>query len=622
MAAKVNRSKKGRLIGEPDESINSWNNKNSLRRRLLSSISERLIYRSVFATLAICWYTGTINFSFNRNAYLSWPGEPAPQKPYICHAPLPAVLRSLPAPPSAPQFLTAARTLDAALTLRAAAPDMDSISVAVVTPSGPVFSKTYGALRANETDPRKRGKPDEDSLYRIASISKMFNVYEMMILKERGLLNWDDPVEKYIKNFTYYPNGWEEYLSQSQGGSAPGERTRKKDPITLRQLATHMAGIGRDYPPVTIPSWPKIDPRPERCPDVRYASTTIGDIMHNLPNSTEPILEMIKELPLVAPPYTYPIYSNTGFNVLGWAVAAAAGGKPEDYPDILYRDIFEPLGLSSAFNVTEKTAENVDLAFGPHNPAGGQFSSLKDLTKVMQTFLNPSRKESLLSPYTMREWLRPLHGFPDGLTEVGAPWEIVKVPDTNGNPRRWYSKSGNLLTSHSNFIFDPTTSFGVVVLMTGLDHGALKIAINAIQIFQRAFDHLLEQTTMELYGGYWKSDDGKSEMITYVEKGSLWLSRLFLNGTDIFEVLEGPLYPRGRRYGIWTTGRDEEFRVAIGRAELPGDVFVGCFPMWATFDPIFAKGAPVDLILFGGGRDERVAKVTSVGIVLKRKYWH
>ncbi|KIO26859.1 hypothetical protein M407DRAFT_23917 [Tulasnella calospora MUT 4182] len=509
MAPEVDRSEKGLLIGDNDESISYSSGKRSLKQRLLSSISERSIYRGVLATLAICWWTGIVNFSFNpSNASLLWPGRPTPQKPYICHPPLPAVLRSLPTPPDAPQFLNAARTLDAALTLRVAAPDMDSISVAVVTPSGPVFSKTYGALRANETDPRKRGKPDEDSLYRIASISKMFNVYEMMILRERGLLNWDDPVEKYVKNFTYYPDGWEEYLSESHEGSTSGERKRKGDPITLRQLASHMAGIGRDYPPVTVPGWPKFDRR---------------KIVHNLPNTTEPILEMIKELPLVAPSYTYPIYSNTGFNVLGRAVAAAAGGKPEDYADFLHRDIFEPLGLSSAFNVTEKTAGNVvvpalgsyqtDMAFWPYNPAGGQFSSLKDLTKVMQTFLDPSRKESLLSPYAMREWLRPLHGFPDDITEVGAPWEIVKVPDTNGNPRRWYSKSGNLLTSHSIFIFDPTTSFGVIVLMTGLDHNALKIAINTIQIFQRAFDTLLEQTTMQLYGGYWKSDDGKSEAI-------------------------------------------------------------------------------------------------------------
>ncbi|KAG8960471.1 hypothetical protein FRC00_000266 [Tulasnella sp. 408] len=429
------------------------------------------------------------------------------------------------------------------------------MSVGIFTPSGPGFSKTYAVLCANKTDPSKRGKPDEDSLYRIASVSKMFNVYEMMALKEKGLLNWDDPVENDVKNVTYYPDGWEKYLSESQGVSIPGGRKGERDSITLRQLATHLAGIGLDYTPIAT----------------------------------------IKELPLVAPPYAYPIYSNIGFNVLGWAVGAAA----------------------------EKTATNVvmpasgsyetDLAFGPYNPSASQFSSLKDLVKVMQTFLHPSRKESLLSTYSMREWLRPLHGFPDDLTEVGAAWEIVKVPDTNGNPRRWRQLANLALHVHLR----PTTSFGIVVLMTGLDHNAHKVATNAIQTFKRAFDQLLEQATMQLYGGYWKSDDGKSEAITYVEKGSLWLSRLFLNG----DVLEGPLYTRGRRYGLWTTERDVGFRVAIGRPEEPDDVFAGCFPEWVTMDPIFAKGAPVDLILFGWGPDERVAKVPSVDVVMKRNIW-
>lgn len=196
MAAAIDRSEKGLLIGEPHQSISSSRDENSFKHHLLSSISnacpERLIYRSIFATLAIGWFTGILTVSLHpkNNTFWSWPGSPTPQKPYICHPPLPAVLRSLTTPPTGPQFLTAARTLDAALTLRAALPDMDSISLAVVTPSGPIFSKTYGALRANETDPRKRGKPDEDSLYRIASISKIFNVYEMMILREKGLLNW------------------------------------------------------------------------------------------------------------------------------------------------------------------------------------------------------------------------------------------------------------------------------------------------------------------------------------------------------------------------------------------------------------------------------------------------
>lgn len=59
----------------------------------------------------------------------------------------------------------------------------------------------------------------------------------------------------------------------------------------------------------------------------------------------------------------------------------------------------------------------------------------------MQTFLDPrNNKHALLSPYAMREWLRPLYGWDDGYSEVGSPWEIMKIPDTYGIPRRYYSK--------------------------------------------------------------------------------------------------------------------------------------------------------------------------------------
>lgn len=110
---------------------------------------------------------------------------------------------------------------------------------------------------------------------------------------------------------------------------------------------------------------------------------------------------------------------------------------------------------------------------------------------------------------------------------------------------------GNFLASHSNFIFDPVSTFRVVVLMTSQYRNALGLAIQAKQIFQPAFNY---------YGGFWQSGDMKSHAIVYVDNGSVWLGGLVLNGTDVFEVLEGrPSYPKTRKYGLWSTGRDEEF---------------------------------------------------------------
>ena len=75
---------------------------------------------------------------------------------------------------------------------------------------------------------------------------------------------------------------------------------------------------------------------------------------------------------------------------------------------------------------------------GAMNPSYGLFSSAKDLSKVMQTFLDPTRCDSLITPYTIREWLRPAYAWIDDLTEVGLLWEILKIPDSYGRRHRVY----------------------------------------------------------------------------------------------------------------------------------------------------------------------------------------
>lgn len=59
----------------------------------------------------------------------------------------------------------------------------------VVTPTGLVFEGSYGSLKAYETDKEKE-KLDGDTMYKIASISKMFAALQTTILRERGLLGW------------------------------------------------------------------------------------------------------------------------------------------------------------------------------------------------------------------------------------------------------------------------------------------------------------------------------------------------------------------------------------------------------------------------------------------------
>jgi hypothetical protein len=106
----------------------------------------------------------------------------------ICRPPLPAHMTVVPPPQDNTFIRRASHRLDARLKDLHSREDVDSVTVAVVTANGPIFSKGYGVLCGNETE--KRGPVNEDTIYRIASISKLFTVLELWILKEKGAIAW------------------------------------------------------------------------------------------------------------------------------------------------------------------------------------------------------------------------------------------------------------------------------------------------------------------------------------------------------------------------------------------------------------------------------------------------
>jgi CubicO group peptidase (beta-lactamase class C family) len=103
-----------------------------------------------------------------------------------------------------------------------------------------------------------------------------------------------------------------------------------------------MAGIGRDYPS-DYRDWP-----------------------HGLPPAWPPeggfptkdkIFKAIAENPLIAPQYSYPIYSNTGYSLLGWCNTVAdekATGTPISHAEIIQRDILGPFGMNGSSFILSK----------------------------------------------------------------------------------------------------------------------------------------------------------------------------------------------------------------------------------------------------------------------------
>lgn len=69
-------------------------------------------------------------------------------------------------------------------------------------------------------DFRKRDSINVNSAFQLASVSKMFTAYAIMLLKEEGKLAYDDTLTRFIPEFPY-----------------PG--------VTIRQLLTHRSGLSR-----------------------------------------------------------------------------------------------------------------------------------------------------------------------------------------------------------------------------------------------------------------------------------------------------------------------------------------------------------------------------------------
>ena len=113
---------------------------------------------------------------------------------------------------------------------------------------------------------------------------------------------------------------------------------------------------------------------------------------------------------------------------------------------------------------------------------------------------------------------------------------------------------------YSAFAFNPASSFGVIVLMTGLYRDSESIVIDAFKHFQPVFENLQRQAARTTYAGTWKSADGKCEAVISVVDGSMWLEKYWLNGNDVLAILRDD---KPEKMALASTGREREFRCVL-----------------------------------------------------------
>ena len=98
--------------------------------------------------------------------------------------------------------------------------DVPGASIGVVKDGELVFTGNYGVLEKG-----KKGKPNAQTLYAIASNSKAFTSAIMGMLVQEGKSDWNDKVKKYLPYFAMY----DEWVAEH---------------MTIRDILSHRVGLG------------------------------------------------------------------------------------------------------------------------------------------------------------------------------------------------------------------------------------------------------------------------------------------------------------------------------------------------------------------------------------------
>ena len=178
---------------------------------------------------------------------------------------------------------------------------------------------------------------DENSIFRIGSISKQFTAMAIAILEEKGLLAFDDEMQKHIPDLIDY-----------------GET------VTINQMIHHFSGLG-DYEDMDYPGRFKNSVGKE----FRWGNE---DYLTN-----QEFHALIKTLPLIRKPERKFWYSNTGYVLLALVAQNVSGLSLRELAE---RDIFKPLAMNDSFfnDDVNLIVDNRADAYSPIKGQPGQYS--------------------------------------------------------------------------------------------------------------------------------------------------------------------------------------------------------------------------------------------------------
>ena len=344
-----------------------------------------------------------------------------------------------------PEVASQIKLMDAWIQAQMKNIELPGLVIGVVHDQEVVWAQAYGHADVQRGTPMRT-----DSIFRIASHSKLFTSIAILQLRDAGKLRLDDPITDHLSWFDMqnpYPEA---------------------EPIRISHLLTHSAGLPRES---NHPSWTEFE----------------------FPTA-EDLRETVSSQQTAYPTETVWKYSNLGLSLAGAIVETVSG---RDYEEYVETEIMAPLGMISSSVGVPSDAHRARLVTGygrrwldkprevmpfvdarAFDPATGLSASVDDMLTFLswQMRLRAGATTEVLRANTLREMQR-VHWLRDNW-RGGNGWGFSI---SHREDRDLIGHGGSYPGNRTSTQLSPKENVGVVVFTNGGDGNPGRYATKAFE---------------------------------------------------------------------------------------------------------------------------------------------